>query len=182
MLRVIAGKYRTRELAQPSLEVTRPTMDRVKEAFFSMIQFDIPGSLVLDLFAGSGALGIEAISRGAMKSISVDSSREATKVIESNIAKLGINNISCVQADVIDYLDRLNGTKFDFIFMDPPYKDIALYNKTLEKINNNGLLKQNGLIILEAASPSEIIIPEGLTIQKQRKYGISNVLLIANNI
>lgn len=182
MLRVIAGKYGKRMIEQPPLEITRPTMDRVKEAFFSMIQFDIPGSIVLDLFSGSGALAIESVSRGAIKAIAVDKNREAVKIIEKNISALGINNISVMQADVVEYLKRLNGSKFDFIFMDPPYKDLELYNSVLQGIYDNKLLKPQGLIILETSTPSQIKIPEGFTIQKQRKYGISNILLVANNI
>ena len=182
MLRVIAGKYRTRHLEQPALSVTRPTMDRVKEAIFSMIQFDLENSIVLDLFSGSGALSIEAISRGAMKAIAVEKSSEAVRVINKNIESLKINNMSVFQSDVITYLDRLNGMKFDFIFMDPPYKELSLYNQTLELIAKNNLLKETGLIILETSKVQEIVIPEGFTIQKQKKYGISNVLLIANNI
>ncbi len=182
MLRVISGKYGKRLLKQPPLEITRPTMDRVKEAFFSMIQFDVPGSVVLDLFAGSGSLSIESVSRGAAKAIAVEKSREAIKIIQDNIASLGISNISLIQADVLEYLPRLHGSKFDFIFMDPPYKETGLCNASLEAIIQNGLLKTGGLIILETSSLSDIHIPDGLAIQKQSKYGTSNVILIANNI
>lgn len=182
MLRVIAGKYGKRQLIQPALEVARPTMDRVKEAIFSMLQFDLKGSIVLDLFSGSGQLAIEAVSREAIKAIAVEKNREAIKIINQNLQDLKIANIAVVQADVIDYLPRLNGTKFDFIFMDPPYKDIELYNKSLALIQSNNLLKGNGLIVLETSNPNQIVIPEGLTIQKQRKYGSSHIVLLANNI
>lgn len=182
MLRVISGKYGKRMIKQPPLEITRPTMDRVKEAFFSMIQFEVPGSLVLDLFAGSGALSIEAVSRDAMKAIAVEKSREAFKTIEENLKTLGISNVSAVNADVLEYLPRLSGSKFDFIFMDPPYKELGLYEQTLKLIDELKLLKTHGLIILETSSPHEIKLPEGLTIQKQRKYGSTHIVLLANNI
>lgn len=182
MLRVISGKYGKRMIKQPPLEITRPTMDRVKEAFFSMIQFDIPGSIVLDLFSGSGALSIEAVSREAMKAIAVEKSRDAHRIIEENIKTLGISNISAINADVLEYLPRLSGSKFDFVFMDPPYKQLELYEKALKLIDELKLLKAHGLIILETSSPQEIKLPEGLTIQKQRKYGSTHIVLVANNI
>lgn len=182
MLRVVAGKYRGRKLEQPPREITRPTMDRVKEAIFNMIQFDIEGSLVLDLFAGSGSLSIESVSRGAMKSIAVDKSPEAIKIITGNLETIGINNVSVVKADVIEYIQRMKGTKFDFIFMDPPFALFDIYEKVFNAILESDLLKDQSLIILETKNPAKIVIPEGLTIQKQRKYGISHVLMLGKNI
>lgn len=182
MLRVVAGKYRGRQLEQPPLNITRPTMDRVKESIFNMIQFKIEGALVLDLFAGSGSLSIESVSRGAMKSIAVDRSNEAIKIINHNLDSIGINNISVVKADVINYVESMAGTKFDFIFMDPPFADFHIYKKTFEAILKANILKDTGLIILETKNPSKIEIPEGFVVQKQRKYGISTVMMLANNI
>lgn len=182
MLRVISGEYRGRHLKQPSFSISRPTSDRTKEAVFSMIQFELKNSIVLDLFSGSGALSIEAVSRGAMKSFAVDNNSEAVKVINENVNNLNINNISVIKSDVDNYLKRISGTKFDFIFMDPPYLDIELYNETLITINELGLLKTTGLIILETSKPWEIKIPEGLVIQKKKKYGKANIVLLANNI
>ena len=182
MLRVVAGKYRGRKLEQPPLSITRPTMDRVKESIFNMIQFKIEGALVLDLFAGSGSLSIESVSRGAMKSIAVDKSNEAIKIINNNLEYIGINNISVVKADVINYVASMAGTKFDFIFMDPPFADFEIYKKTFDAIHEAKILKDTGLIILETKNPQKIVIPEGFVVQKQRKYGISTVMMLANNI
>ena len=182
MLRVVAGKYRGRKLEQPPKTITRPTMDRVKEAIFNMIQFKIEGAIVLDLFAGSGSLSIEAVSRGAMKSIAVDKSREAIKVINHNIEKIGINNISVQQTDVISFVQSMAGTKFDFIFMDPPFANFDIYYGTFEAIIKSKILKDTGVIILETMDPSKIQIPEGLVVQRQRKYGISTVMMLSNNI
>ena len=182
MLRVISGKYRGRQLEQPAFSISRPTSDRTKEAVFSMIQFDLENSIVLDLFSGSGALSIEAVSRGAMKAFSIESNGDAIKVMNNNIKKLEINNINVIKADVLSHLKRLSGTKFDFIFMDPPYLNIELYNETLELINELNILKNSGLIIMETSKPREIKIPEGLVIQKQKKYGKAHIVVMANNI
>lgn len=182
MLRVVAGKYRGRKLEQPPLNITRPTMDRVKESIFNMIQFDIKGAIVLDLFAGSGSLSIEAVSRDAMKAIAVDKSKEAINIINGNIESIGINNISVIKADVISYVHSMKGAKFDFIFMDPPFADFEIYKSTFEAILSAKILKDTGLIILETKDPKKIHIPEGFVVQKQRKYGISTVMMLANNI
>ena len=182
MIRVIAGKYRNRKLKKPPREITRPTMDKVKESIFNMIQFDISGAIVLDLFSGSGSLAIEAASRGAMKVIAVDKSKEAISVINENIQTIDIKNIEVVTSDVIAYIKNAGGKKFDFIFIDPPFLDYDIYDKTFKVILNSKILKKYGLIILETKDPKKINIPEGLVIQKQKKYGISHVLLVANNI
>lgn len=182
MLRVVAGKYRGRKLEQPPKSITRPTMDRVKESIFNVIQFKIEGSLVLDLFAGSGSLSIESVSRGAMKAIAVDKSNEAIAMINKNLDSIGIKNVAVVKADVLKYVESMRGTKFDFIFMDPPFADFDIYFATLEKIKESDILKETGLIILETKDPSKIQIPDGFVIQRQKKYGISTVIMLANNI
>lgn len=181
MLRVIGGTHRGRKLDQPDLKITRPTTDRAKEAVFSMIQFKVKGSIFLDLFSGSGSIAIEAASRGAMKAIAVESDFGATKVIESNLEKLNINNVSVFRSKVDDYLSRMGGTKFDFIFMDPPY-DGDQYNSCLELINNNSILKDTGWLIIETSRPKEIVVPKGMVIVKNKKYGKSSILVISNNI
>lgn len=182
MLRVIAGKYRGRKLEQPPREITRPTMDRVKESIFNMIQFDIEGAIILDLFAGSGSLSIESVSRGAMKAIAVDKSDEAHKVMEKNISTIGIANITRVKADVVTYVQSLKGTKFDFIFMDPPFANFDIYLATFNAIKDSQILKDTGYIILETKDPEKITIPDGFVVSKNRKYGISHVLFLSNNI
>lgn len=182
MLRVVAGKYRGRKLDQPNKAITRPTMDRVKESIFNVIQFQISQTLVLDLFAGSGSLGIEALSRGAMKVIAVDKSPEAIKILTQNVEKLAINNIEIVKQEVLSFLKSASGKKFDFIFLDPPFKEYKLYNQVLQAICEAKILKRLGLIILETNAPKQIQIPEELIIQKQKKYGVSNVMFLANNI
>ena len=181
MLRVIGGKHRSRILDQPPLKTTRPTTDRTKEAVFSMIQFQVEGSVFLDLFSGSGSIGIEAASRGAAKVIGIEQSMDAINIINKNLKELKINNMSVFRNDVISYIRSSKGRKFDFIFMDPPYKS-DLYNETIQAIADSELLKENGLLIVETSRSKEITIPEGLVLRKEKRYGKSSILIIANNI
>jgi len=182
MLRVIAGKYRSRKLEQPTSKNIRPTKDRTKEAMFSTLMNKIESSIILDLFSGSGSLSIEASSRGAMKIIAVDKDKESISTIKKNIEALQINNIVPVKADVISYLKTSRGMKFDLIFIDPPYKEIDLYNESLSLIAKNNLIKDNGLIVVETSNPDEIQIPHGLAIYKNKNYGKSALLYISRNI
>ncbi|MCP4336763.1 MAG: 16S rRNA (guanine(966)-N(2))-methyltransferase RsmD [Mycoplasma sp.] len=179
MLRIISGEYKGRKIEQPDLKITRPTIDRVREAIFSSIQFKLKNSIILDLFAGSAAFSIEAISRGAMKSIAVENNRQALKVIENNKKKLGISNLIIINRDAVQYTKYTSGVKFDFIFMDPPFKEYDLYNKTLQNIFQNNLLNNNGYIIIETNNKDKIEIPKGYMIQKNKKYGKKDVLLIS---
>ena len=146
-----------------------------------MIQFELPHKLVLDLFSGSGAMAIEALSRGATKAIAIEKNKQAIEILQANKAKLKINNLKVIQADVLSYLVHLKGTKFDFIFLDPPYKT-QFYNPVLKIISHQQMLNKYGLIILETDNLSKISIPPGLAIQKIKKYGLIKIMLIANNI
>ncbi len=180
MLRIIAGKYGGRKLEQPSLETTRATTDRIREAIFSSIQFNIDGALVLDLFSGSGAFAFESVSRGAMKSIAIEKDPKAAKVIEYNKQTINANNVDIFRMDAISYIKSKSGAKFDFIFVDPPYEEIKLYNETLNNIKTSELMANSGYIILETDSPHKIKLPEGFMIQKNKKYGKVHVLFISN--
>ena len=182
MLRVISGKYRGRKLVEPFGENTRPTMDRIKEAIFSSIHFGLEGTIVLDLFSGSGSMAIESVSRGAMKAFAIDNDKNAMKAIKENIETLEINNIKELKSDSISFLKSMSGTKFDYIFVDPPYEKTELYNNSLNEIAKGKMLKELGNIIVETNSPRDIVIPNGLTIQKEKKYGKTTILYIANNI
>ena len=119
-MRVIAGEARGRRLeALPGTEITRPTMDQVKEAMFSIVQFDLPGARVLDLYAGSGQLGIEALSRGAAEAVFVDRRPDAVRLVQENLALCGFTDRARVKSgDALAYLK--SGEKFDLIFLDPP--------------------------------------------------------------
>ena len=182
MLRVISGKYRGRKLIEPSGENTRPTMDRIKESIFSSIHFGLENAIILDLFSGSGSLAIEAVSRGAMKAFAIDNDKFAIKAIKKNIENLEIKNVKELKIDAISFLKSMSGAKFNYIFIDPPYKNNELYNNSLIEIAKGKMLKELGNIILETNSPREIRIPNKLTIQKEKKYGKTTILYIANNI
>ncbi|MBU1144296.1 MAG: 16S rRNA (guanine(966)-N(2))-methyltransferase RsmD [Firmicutes bacterium] len=157
MLRVISGRFKGLRLKEVGKEITRPTTDKNKEMIFNILGQYFDGGLGLDLFAGSGAIGIEAISRGISSCVFVDNSFQAIKVIKENLTKLQINigeEAFVIKKDVIDYLNH-NNTIFDFIFMDPPY-DLDLYAKAMNLIEINKLLSKNGIIILESKKEKDI--------------------------
>ncbi|MBQ7474955.1 MAG: 16S rRNA (guanine(966)-N(2))-methyltransferase RsmD [Clostridia bacterium] len=150
-MRVITGSARGAKLATLDSDATRPTSDKVKEAIFSMIQFDLEGRTVLDLFGGSGQLAIEALSRGAEKAVIVDSSREATAIIIENAKKTKLFDRCRVSTS--DYAAFLRGAagreKFNLIFLDPPY-NTALLRDSLAGIAKAGILSDGGIIVTES--------------------------------
>ncbi|CAC13861.1 DNA METHYLASE [Mycoplasmopsis pulmonis] len=170
MLRIIAGKYRHRLIKIPSSKTTRPTIDRMREANFSSIHFEIENKIFLDLFAGSGANPIEAVSRGALKSIAVEKDHEAFKILKQNVQLLGIENMDLYNMDALDFLERKKGIEVDFIYLDPPFKDVALLNECLEKIAKYKMLEKNGKIIIETLVEANIKIPKNFVIVKSKKY------------
>ena len=154
-MRVITGKARGVTLKTPNGMQTRPTTDRVKEALFSIIQFDIPGARVLDLFGGTGQLGIEALSRGATKAVFVDAGEEACKLIRHNLRLTKLEQeASVIRADYLDYLKR-SKEKFDIIFLDPPYAEVFLEN-ALKLVTEIDILQTNGIIITERPLGKEL--------------------------
>lgn len=176
MPRVIAGKYGGMPLQAPKGEHTRPTTDKVKEALFSILQTRIPGSRFLDLFSGSGQMGIEAVSRGAERAVLVDENRESAAVISANILKTGSKEQTVFhKRDVFKTLGILGEAQeiFDIIFMDPPYASAPAYcAKAAEYICRYGLLRPGGLFIVEHASDDAF--PENvmnLTLYRRCKYG-----------
>lgn len=156
-MRVITGTARGKRLGQLSGTDTRPTTDRVKEGIFNIIQFDIEGRRVLDLFAGTGQMGIECLSRGAAHCTFVDHRREAVRLIRDNLRLTGLaDRASVLQAEAPECLSRMRQT-FHLIFLDPPYQTDLLENalKTVAAID---ILAENGIIICE--SPLERELPE----------------------
>ena len=149
-MRVITGSARGRRLLELEGLETRPTTDRVKEGVFSALQFDMADRRVLDLFGGTGQLGIEALSRGAEKCVFVDQSREAVKVIRENLALTGFENQSrVVQGDALSFLGSCR-EKFSLAFLDPPYA-AGLLNKALLKMAEIDIMTENGIIVCESA-------------------------------
>ena len=172
-MRVISGLYRGRLLKGDNLKGTRPTMDKIKESLFAMIQNSIKDSICLDLFAGSGSLGIEALSNGAEYVYFVDKSNDACQIIRDNFNNLGISNNYKLQC--LDYKKALNyfvlnNIKFNLIFLDPPYQS-NLYEEILLFINDNNLLLDNGKVICEYSSISLNDSYNNLISIKDRKYG-----------
>ena len=176
-MRVISGKYKGKKLEGFNIEGTRPTMDRVKESLFGSIQNSIKNSVVLDLFAGSGSLGIEALSNGASSCYFVDNSKEILKVLEKNLR--GVENFHILKIDYLKSLEYLkdNNIKFDLIFIDPPYK-LNLVNNSIKKILEYDLLKKDGIIVCEYEN--EIIVCN-LDLLKEKKYGTTYLKIYKNN-
>ena len=174
-MRVITGVARGIQLKTPEGLQTRPTSDRVKEACFSIIQFDIPGASVLDLFGGTGQLGIEALSRGAKSAVFVDASNKACALIRENLKRTKMDQQSrVVCSDYLSYLKRA-GEKFDIIFLDPPYAEVFLEN-ALNLITEIDILQTNGIIVTERPLGKELPWEyEGYQRSKDYKYG--NTLL-----
>lgn len=154
-------------------EITRPTLDRVKEPLFSMLINNFPDANVLDLFSGSGALGLESISRGSKKAVLCDNSRKAIYVINENVKKLKMEEQTEILAmDFKKALNTLSGRSFDIIFLDPPYKtDYDI--QAIEIIKEKKLLAKDGIIVLETDSDQKINKLNNLNINilKSRKYG-----------
>ncbi len=171
-MRVITGTARSRRLKTPENYDIRPTTDNVKESLFNIIQFDIEGRRVLDLFAGTGQLGIECLSRGAESAVFVDESREAVKIVKENLKTCGMS-ATVMQMDARSFL-RSCGS-FDLIFVDPPY-DSDLYGEVLEIINSVDILSDGGIIICEARRDRQL--PEMTApYEKQREYVYGKVKL-----
>ncbi len=167
-MRVITGTARGRRLKEPIGMDIRPTTDTVKEAIFSIIQFDIEGRRVLDLFAGTGQLGIECLSRGAKSVTFVDQSREAVKLVRENLAHCQMQ-AEVVQADSIGFIGR--DGKYDIILIDPPY-DTDLLDKALEKIVRFDILNDGGIIVCESRLDKTVqALPDPYFVEKERKYG-----------
>lgn len=172
-MRVITGKARGRKLKTPDNMDVRPTTDNVKESIFNIISFDIEGRRVLDLFAGTGQLGIEAISRGAGETIFVDCSDKSLKIVRENLSLCGFD-AKTVRSDALTFLDYTE--PFDIIFVDPPY-DSDLYSAVLEKINAIDLLKKNGIIVVECRK--EGVLPElAFPYTKLREYHYGKVKVV----
>lgn len=171
-MRVISGSLRGRKLKTPENYDVRPTTDNVKESIFNIIQFDIEGRRVLDLFAGTGQLGIECLSRGADSAVFVDQSRESVRIIGENLKACGLS-APVLQQDALSFLKGCGG--FDLIFIDPPY-DSGLYEPVLEVINSVDILSDGGIIVCE--SRRENILPEmSLPYVKRKEYNYGRVKL-----
>lgn len=170
-MRVITGKARGIQLKTPEGMLTRPTADRVKEALFSIINFDIPGAGVLDLFGGTGQLGIEALSRGASSATFVDAREDSCKLIWENLKRTKLEqDAKVIRRDYMDYLSQCR-EQYDIIFLDPPYAEVFLEN-AIKRITEIDILHSNGIIVAERPLGKELPWEyEGYTRSKDYKYG-----------
>lgn len=180
-MRIISGEFRGTKLFTLEGLNTRPTLDRVKEALFSKINFELQDAVVLDLFSGSGALALEAISRGARKAILCDSSRDAIKIIKQNIEKTKTNEKTLIlNLDYKKALENLKEIKFDIVFLDPPYQtDFA--EEAVKIIIEKNLLNEEAIIILETDNKEKVIKnldTELIQIKDIKKYGRVDLLFL----
>lgn len=157
-MRVIAGKARRLPLTAPEGKDTRPTTDRIKETLFNIIQDDVPGSIFLDLFSGSGAIGIEALSRGAKKAYLVEFGKEPLKCIRANLAKTRLTEDAVVLPVEVTYaISKLEktGQVFDIIYADPPY-DKEFEPKIVDLIAHSGIVREGTMVIIESALRTQV--------------------------
>ena len=175
-MRVISGLYKGRIIDGFDIDGTRPTQDRVKESLFGSIQDYLEDSIVLDLFSGSGNLGIEALSNGAKECYFVDNSKEAIKVINNNLSKIGITS-NVLNKDFKDALEYFKSTniKFDLVFLDPPYKDDYI-DYSIKYLLDNNLLNDNAIIVSEFENNINLDYKE-LKIKKEKKFGYKKIVI-----
>jgi 16S rRNA (guanine(966)-N(2))-methyltransferase RsmD len=172
-MRIVAGEYGGRRLKAPAGLDTRPTADRVREAVFSILG-PVDGLRVLDLYAGSGALGIEALSRGAAEAVFVDSSRSAAGVIDENLTALGADNGEVVRRDALAWLQSADGLAFDLVFCDPPYDAALRIAQPLTELLPRVAAPQ-ALIVTESSKRNPLALD--LPLADERSYGDTRIAI-----
>ena len=183
MMRIITGKARGTKLFSLEGLNTRPTSERTKEAVFSMIPMYIQEGTVLDLFAGSGQMGLEALSRGASDVVFVDNSKQAADIVKKNVVKTHFENVSdVIVSGYAEFLRNSKGRKrFDLVFLDPPYASNYLTD-AIEKLVEYELLNDGAIVVCESGSETVInenpLISERFEVKKQAKYGIAYVSIL----
>lgn len=175
-MKVISGKYKGRILEGFNLVGTRPTMDRVKESLFGMIQNYVKDSIVLDLFAGSGSLGIEALSEGASFVYFVDSNKKAISTIEKNIDLVNDTNNLIILGDYKKVLKELSDKKFSLIFLDPPYNTNYI-EESIKLIDEYNLIDE-GIIVCETDNIDKVVYPNSFSCVKNKKYGDKFIVIL----
>ena len=183
MMRIITGRARGIQLVTLEGDMTRPTSERAKMAIFSSLQFELEGRRVLDLFAGSGQMGLEAVSRGASHAVLVDQSKDAVKVIQKNAEKTRLaEDCTIICSDFSEFLRQRRGKEpFDIVFIDPPYAMRAC-KAAVEALLENRLLKPHGIIVLESAEPDPLGVgtplAERFEVVKSARYGVAYVNIL----
>ena len=183
MMRIITGRARGMKLDTLEGEMTRPTSERAKMAIFSSLQFELEGRRALDLFAGSGQMGLEAVSRGAAHAVLVDQSKDAVAIIRKNAEKTRLaEDCTIVCADFSEFLRQRRGhDPFDLVFIDPPY-GMRACRAAVEAILDNRLLKSHGILVLESGEPDPLgvdtPIAEKFEVLKTARYGVAHVTIL----
>ena len=182
MMRIITGTARGTKLMTLEGVSTRPTAERVKEAVFSMLQFELEGRAVLDLFAGSGQMGLEAVSRGAAHADLVDRSRDAIEVVRKNMIKTKLALDCTIKlSDAMDFLRRNRGVKFDIVFLDPPYA-AGLYAPMLHAMIECDILKPTSIIVCESDSneifAKDEVLARSFEIKRVSRYSKTVITLL----
>ena len=183
MMRIITGRARGIQLVTLEGEMTRPTSERAKMAIFSSLQFELEGRRVLDLFAGSGQMGLEAVSRGAAHAILVDQSKDAVKIIQKNAEKTKLSeDCTVICSDFSEFLRQRRGRDpFDIVFIDPPYAMKAC-KAAVEALLENRLLKPHSILVLESAEPDPLgtgtALAEKFDVVKSARYGAAYVNIL----
>ncbi|MBE6594791.1 MAG: 16S rRNA (guanine(966)-N(2))-methyltransferase RsmD [Ruminococcaceae bacterium] len=184
MMRIITGTAKGVKLATLSGDNTRPTSERAKEAVFSMLQFDLAGRRVLDLFSGSGQMGLEALSRGAAKAVLVDKERAAVDVITQNATKTRLlERAEIRRADALSYLSGYRGEPFHLVFLDPPYA-LGLIPQCLSLLLSRNLLTPGAVVVCEAGSFETVFagdeaLAARFDVLRESRYGVAFVTLIS---
>lgn len=175
-MRVISGKNRGLKLFSPKDLETRPTEDRVKENVFNLIGPNFYGSKVIDLFSGSGAIGIEFISRGSELVYFIENNKQAIEIINKNIAKAKVEkNAKILKDDAVKVIKNFNNEVFDFIYIDPPYKNSEIYIDSIKEILKANLLNDESLVIIEEDYSLKQDYSQYLNLVKEKKYGTSSI-------
>lgn len=178
MMRIITGKARGVRLATLPGNDTRPTSERVKAAIFSSLQFELEGRRVLDLFAGTGQLGLEALSRGARSCTFADSSPDAVAIVKQNAKATGFFDVSrFLISDYRNVIRKEGKESYDLIFLDPPY-DATTAEDALLRILDGGIAAPGALVVLETGHACDAALPAGLTLLKAARYSVSFVSIL----
>lgn len=176
-MRIIGGKHKGRKLKEFDINCVRPTSDRAREALFNILSFDISGAAFLDVFCGTGAIGLEAVSRGAEVTF-VDSDKRSVKLVKDNLALIS-ESANVVFESAEEFFKR-NKTAFDIIFLDPPY-NYDNYKGLTELISASGALKKGGKLIVERTAKIKPEYYGVFTVKDERKYGLNAFDFLAQN-
>ena len=182
-MRIVAGKFRGTQLASPKSDAIRPTSDRVREAIFNVLthgitDFEIEGARVLDLFAGTGALGLEALSRGARYCLFIDDGAPARALLRSNVEALNLTGVTKIwRRDAAKLGPAGKAGTFQLAFLDPPYGK-GLAPAALDAMRKGGWIAPGGIAVLEEAAGAQIDLPEGYVLLDERSYGETKVLIL----